>query len=177
MADADPGNPRERGAPAGLEPRESAAVKVLAPLAAVLGIAAIGYAGASQAGARLVVGAILPACCGVMFVVGIAWRVLAWAKSPVPFRVPLTAGQQHPGRGQDGQCIPEEPQGAGQSGADLQAPDDRADARLAAREVLGRDRQAEGRHPQSGLVGRGCGYPRRHHRRRSGDKPARRTAR
>ncbi|MGE5362264.1 MAG: sulfate reduction electron transfer complex DsrMKJOP subunit DsrM [Bacteroidales bacterium] len=37
---------------------------------------------------------VVPSAAAVTFLCGIAWRVLRWANTPVPFRIPLTAGQQ-----------------------------------------------------------------------------------
>jgi nitrate reductase gamma subunit len=37
---------------------------------------------------------VLPYIALVVFVVGLVWRVLKWARSPVPFRIPTTCGQQ-----------------------------------------------------------------------------------
>lgn len=70
-------------------------MNALPALLAVIALTAAAYAGALWPGLRIALGAILPAACASVFVAGIAWRVLAWAKSPVPFRIPLTAGQQH----------------------------------------------------------------------------------
>lgn len=37
---------------------------------------------------------VLPYMAVVVFLVGIVWRIVKWAKSPVPFRIPTTCGQQ-----------------------------------------------------------------------------------
>jgi len=39
-------------------------------------------------------GVVIPYAAFFIFVVGIIYRVLKWARSPVPFRIPTTAGQQ-----------------------------------------------------------------------------------
>jgi len=36
----------------------------------------------------------IPYLAVLVFTVGVAWRVLKWAKSPVPFKIPTTCGQQ-----------------------------------------------------------------------------------
>jgi nitrate reductase gamma subunit len=41
-----------------------------------------------------VVAFIVPSAAALIFICGITWRVWRWAKAPVPFRIPLTAGQQ-----------------------------------------------------------------------------------
>ena len=47
---------------------------------------------------RIIFGIIVPYAALVTFIVGIVIRVIGWARSPVPFRIPTTAGQQksHP---------------------------------------------------------------------------------
>lgn len=37
---------------------------------------------------------LLPYVSGIIFLLGLIWRVIYWAKSPVPFRIPTTGGQQ-----------------------------------------------------------------------------------
>ena len=41
-----------------------------------------------------VVGVVLPGLAFLVFLVGILYRVVKWARAPVPFRIPTTAGQQ-----------------------------------------------------------------------------------
>ena len=77
-----------------MEPHESARMTPLLALLAVVVIAASGWAAALQPGLRVVVAIVLPGACATILLAGIAWRVIAWAQSPVPFRIPLTAGQQ-----------------------------------------------------------------------------------
>jgi len=50
----------------------------------------------SAAGVRLpfLFGVILPYAALVAFLGGVAYRVIVWAKTPVPFRIPTTCGQQ-----------------------------------------------------------------------------------
>jgi len=43
---------------------------------------------------RIIFGIIIPYAALVTFFVGIVVRVIGWARSPVPFRIPTTAGQQ-----------------------------------------------------------------------------------
>ncbi len=66
---------------------------------AVLAITLAAYAGAQLSSARWVLAVLVPAGGGALFVGGIAWRVLSWAASPVPFRIPVTCGQQASLRG------------------------------------------------------------------------------
>jgi nitrate reductase gamma subunit len=43
---------------------------------------------------RVLFGVIFPYAAIVVFVVGLIWRVIDWARSPVPFRIPTTCGQE-----------------------------------------------------------------------------------
>ena len=43
---------------------------------------------------RFVIGVAVPGVAFAVFVLGVVWRVVGWARSPVPFRVPTTCGQQ-----------------------------------------------------------------------------------
>jgi nitrate reductase gamma subunit len=45
-------------------------------------------------GAQYLFGILLPYVAILTFLIGIAYRVLGWARSPVPFRIPTTCGQQ-----------------------------------------------------------------------------------
>lgn len=54
----------------------------------------IPLAGANIAGLRVVFGIVIPYAAIVTFLAGFVYRVLKWAKSPVPFRIPTTCGQQ-----------------------------------------------------------------------------------
>jgi nitrate reductase gamma subunit len=69
-------------------------MKALVSLIAVLLLALIGYAGASLPGMRFVFGVVIPYAAFLIFVVGMVVRILKWASSPVPFRIPTTTGQQ-----------------------------------------------------------------------------------
>jgi len=37
---------------------------------------------------------VIPYAAAIIFLIGIVWRVVRWAKAPVPFRIPTTCGQQ-----------------------------------------------------------------------------------
>ncbi len=39
-------------------------------------------------------GVVLPLAAVAVFLAGFVWRIMGWAKSPVPFRIPTTGGQQ-----------------------------------------------------------------------------------
>ena len=61
-------------------------------LVATLLILIVGWGG-SMIGLQGVLGA-LPLAALAVFIVGFVWRVVYWAKSPVPFAIPTVGGQQ-----------------------------------------------------------------------------------
>ena len=69
-------------------------MKALVSFLAVLLLALVAYAGASVPGLRFLFGVVIPYAALIIFVVGMVVRVLKWASSPVPFRIPTTTGQQ-----------------------------------------------------------------------------------
>nr|WP_245590025.1 sulfate reduction electron transfer complex DsrMKJOP subunit DsrM [Desulfonatronum lacustre] len=52
------------------------------------------YLGAGLLGLQAIFGIVVPYAAILVFLIGFTMRVLGWAKSPVPFRIPTTAGQQ-----------------------------------------------------------------------------------
>ena len=67
----------------------------LISLVAVVGLGLLAAVGASAGdGLRFVLGVIVPGVAFAVFLGGIIFRVVHWAKSPVPFRVPTTTGQE-----------------------------------------------------------------------------------
>src|SRR5574341_2068578 len=69
-------------------------MNALAALALVSILAALGFVGGLVDGLRPFVGVVVPYAAMVTFVLGLAYRVLLWARAPVPFRIPTTCGQQ-----------------------------------------------------------------------------------
>ena len=67
-------------------------MKALVSFIAVCILAAIGYIGGGSA--RFLFGVIIPYAAILLFVGGMVVRILTWASSPVPFRIPTTTGQQ-----------------------------------------------------------------------------------
>ncbi len=61
-------------------------------LAAVLGLVIVAYIGA-QANLQLLFGVVVPYLAALIFVEGLIYRIIKWARSPVPFRIPTTAAQ------------------------------------------------------------------------------------
>jgi len=63
-------------------------------LLAVVILGLFAYVGAGVAGLQGVFGIFIPYLAVVIFISGFINRVMGWAKSPVPFRIPTTCGQQ-----------------------------------------------------------------------------------
>ncbi len=62
-------------------------------LIAALLILAIGWGGA-MLGMQYLLGVALPLLALTVFIVGVVWRIVKWAKSPVPFAIPTVGGQE-----------------------------------------------------------------------------------
>jgi nitrate reductase gamma subunit len=69
-------------------------MKLLYALIAVLAIAAVGLLPAGVPASQALLGIVVPYAAIAVFLVGLAWRVVTWARTPVPFRIPATCGQQ-----------------------------------------------------------------------------------
>lgn len=69
-------------------------MNVIMSLVAVVAIMAVAYFGVENGGMQMVFGTVLPYIGFALFVVGMIYRVVYWAKSPVPFRITTTCGQQ-----------------------------------------------------------------------------------
>jgi nitrate reductase gamma subunit len=69
-------------------------MRFLVPLAAVFGLVLLAYLGVGLAGLHTLFGVVLPYVAIAVFIVGVVMKVLKWGKSPVPFRIPTTCGQQ-----------------------------------------------------------------------------------
>lgn len=67
---------------------------MLLSLVIVLTLVLIPYLGIRSAGLYLLFGAIIPYIALVIFLTGVIYRVIDWGRSPVPFRIPTTGGQQ-----------------------------------------------------------------------------------
>ena len=66
----------------------------LVSLVVVAVLALLAFAAVASDDLRLVFGAVIPGVAFAVFLVGILARVIRWARAPVPFRIPTTAGQQ-----------------------------------------------------------------------------------
>lgn len=69
-------------------------MNIFLSLIALLILIFIGIVGIETAGLDYLFGVIIPYAAIVIFLGGIVYRVIHWAKSPVPFRIPTVAGQQ-----------------------------------------------------------------------------------
>jgi nitrate reductase gamma subunit len=63
-------------------------------LVAVILLFLIAYVGVEAAGLHWLFGIAIPYAAAIIFVAGFLWRVIDWAYSPVPFRIPSTCGQE-----------------------------------------------------------------------------------
>ena len=61
---------------------------------AVFALVVISFAGVWGAHLHYLFGIVIPYIAVVIFLAGIIWRVVRWGRSPVPFRIPSTCGQQ-----------------------------------------------------------------------------------
>ena len=66
----------------------------LVSLVAVAVLALLAVTAVASDDLRLVFGVVIPGVAFAIFLVGIVVRVIRWARAPVPFRIPTTAGQQ-----------------------------------------------------------------------------------
>src|SRR5512132_2431147 len=69
-------------------------VKIVVSAAAVAALFLVAFLGAGGPGGRWALGVVVPYAAAALFVVGVVAKVLSWARSPVPFRIPTTCGQQ-----------------------------------------------------------------------------------
>jgi len=69
-------------------------VNYVASLITVVVLFLIAYVGTEALGLTALFGIVIPYLALVVFLAGVVYRVLGWARSPVPFRIPSTCGQQ-----------------------------------------------------------------------------------
>jgi len=67
---------------------------VLYSLVVVLLLAGLAFVGGQIASLRPLFGVIVPAAAIVIFLLGVIHQIILWARSPVPFRISTTSGQQ-----------------------------------------------------------------------------------
>ncbi|HHD63299.1 MAG TPA: menaquinol oxidoreductase, partial [Desulfobulbaceae bacterium] len=68
-------------------------MKYTFPLAAVVALVLIAWIGSSIPGMQYIFGIAVPYLAMALFLGGFCYRVIGWAKSPVPFKIPTTCGQ------------------------------------------------------------------------------------
>lgn len=68
--------------------------KYLIPLTAVFLLFIVAYTGVEGAGLQWFFGIVFPYAAIIAFLAGFIYKVLGWASSAVPFRIPTTCGQQ-----------------------------------------------------------------------------------
>ncbi len=73
-----------------MNPKDS----IVFSLVTVLVLVVLSWVGAGLIGMHYVFGVVIPYLAFAVFLLGLVYRVLKWAKSPVPFRIPTTCGQQ-----------------------------------------------------------------------------------
>ncbi len=69
-------------------------MNALYSLIIVLGLVLVALVGAGVVGLHALFGIVIPYLAFIAFLAGFIYRVVKWAKSPVPFRIPTTGGQQ-----------------------------------------------------------------------------------
>lgn len=69
-------------------------MKIAVPFSAVILLVLIAYAGVEGANLHYLFGVIIPYAAIVIFILGFIYRVVQWGRSPVPFRIPTTCGQE-----------------------------------------------------------------------------------
>ncbi len=67
---------------------------VLSALISVIVLVLLAYTGVNQARLNYLFGVTIPYAAVLIFFLGFIYRMLKWARSPVPFRIPTTCGQQ-----------------------------------------------------------------------------------
>ncbi|MDA8087564.1 MAG: hypothetical protein M0Z75_12775, partial [Nitrospiraceae bacterium] len=69
-------------------------MKALLPFLAVVFLVLLVIAGVKAAGLYFVFGVLVPYAAAAVFLLGFVYRVVKWGKTPVPFHIPTTCGQQ-----------------------------------------------------------------------------------
>jgi len=69
-------------------------VNYVVSLIAVMVLALLAYVGAGPLGLGWLFGIVIPYAAVALFLYGVILRIVGWARSPVPFRITTTAGQQ-----------------------------------------------------------------------------------
>lgn len=70
-------------------------MKYIFPLAAVVALVLISWIGSKIPGMQYLFGVAIPYLAIAIFIGGFCYRVIQWAKAPVPFKIPTTCGQEY----------------------------------------------------------------------------------
>jgi len=70
-------------------------MKVLQSVLLVLALVVVGYVVSAIPGGQTLIGKVLPYLAFGVFILFFIVKVIGWSKSPVPFRIPTTAGQEN----------------------------------------------------------------------------------
>ncbi|MBO8168695.1 MAG: sulfate reduction electron transfer complex DsrMKJOP subunit DsrM [Thermoanaerobacteraceae bacterium] len=60
----------------------------------VIALVLLAFLGVQVAGLQFLFGVVIPYAAFFIFLAGVVYRIVKWAQSPVPFRIPTTCGQQ-----------------------------------------------------------------------------------
>jgi nitrate reductase gamma subunit len=69
-------------------------MRILFPFFAVIALVLLAFAGVKAANLQFLFGVVIPSIAISAFILGFIYRVVKWGRSPVPFRIPTTRGQQ-----------------------------------------------------------------------------------
>ncbi len=69
-------------------------MRIMFPLLSVVGLLLIAIIGVGVMNLTFLFGIVIPYLAAFTFIIGVIFRVVKWAHSPTPFRIPTTAGQQ-----------------------------------------------------------------------------------
>jgi nitrate reductase gamma subunit len=69
-------------------------MKIVWPLVGVGGLGLLAFLGGSETGLRPLLAVAVPYVAVLIFLTGVVARVVIWGRSPVPFRIPTSCGQQ-----------------------------------------------------------------------------------
>jgi len=69
-------------------------MKIVLPIALALALAVVPILGFAVADLHVLFGIVVPYLAFAVLVLGFLWRILGWLRSPVPFNITTTAGQQ-----------------------------------------------------------------------------------
>jgi nitrate reductase gamma subunit len=69
-------------------------MKIWFPFFSVIALVLVAFMGVKAANLQFLFGVVIPYAAFAVFILGFIYKVVNWGRSPVPFRIPTTAGQQ-----------------------------------------------------------------------------------